>query len=308
MDLRHLRYFLGVAECGSFSRAADELRIAQPTLSRQIAGLEGEIGALLFVRSSSGVELTEAGTVFLEHAQSIVQRSELAILEAQLRAKTVSGLASIGAHHALSEIVFAEVAELYAKKYPDVTLRFAVGLTYLLLEWLDADRIDLAVVTNVALGQRYHSKLLFSESVYAIAPVGHPISRQANGTCNLADLASHPLIVSTPINQARRKLEDKAKQQNLKLSVAAECEDPKTMKSMVARGLGIGILPYTSVNQEMASGSYWGSRIEGLQHDRYLVRKRNAPPRRAVSELARFLVAAIRRHFRLHSSPNIKMN
>lgn len=308
MELRHLRYFLEVADSGSFSRAAEELQIAQPTLSRQIAGLEGEIGAPLFVRTSSGVELTESGNVFLDHARMIVQRSELAVSEASLRAKKVSGVASIGAHNALSEIVFTEIAENYVKKYPDVTLRFTAGLTYLLLEWLDADRLDLAVVTNVAVGHRYHSRHLYSESVYAIAPSGRPFSKNSGASIKLADLAGHPLIVSSPINQARRTLEAKARQQDVKLSFAIECEDPKAMKSMVARGLGIGILPYTSVFEDIKHGIYTGSRIEGLQHDRYLVRKKNSPPRRAVSELGRFLVAAIRRKFRSHSATDIKVN
>jgi len=308
MDIRHLRYFVAVVEASSFSRAASELGIAQPTLSRQISALEAEVGAALLVRLPGGVGLTEAGATFVEHARVIVARTGQAIADAASRSKRISGDARIGAPYSLGKTIFADVAEIYSARYPDVTLRFTEGLTHLLLEWLDADRIDLAILTNVRLGQRYRFQRLFSEAVYAIAPIGHDVAKGGERTISLAHLARYPLIISTPMNQGRKRLETDASRQNVKLRVAIESEDPETVKALVHRNLGVAILPYTSILSEIARGSFAALQIENLRHDRYLVQRQDRPPRRAVAELRRIVMATIKRQFRPFTGPNIRLN
>src|SRR5688572_21213507 len=96
MELRHLRYFVGVAEASNFRKAAQTLRVAQPALSRQIRQLEGELGVVLFERSHRGVRITEAGQAFLAEARALLEHSEAAVRVAQATGMGKSGSLSVG--------------------------------------------------------------------------------------------------------------------------------------------------------------------------------------------------------------------
>lgn len=294
MEMRHLRYFVAVVDAGSFSRAAGALDLAQPTLSRQIASLEEEIGTQLLERAPRGVALTEAGKSFVVHARAITQHAEQAAAEAAGLSRAVRGVAAIGAPHMFGQAVLGEVAQVYGRKYPDVTLRFVEGLSYLLLEWLEAGRIDLAVLTNMKLDKRYRSVRMFAEPVHALAPPGHPLLAQRTGPLKLAEVARHPLIVSTSMNQGRKILEDMARKQGIALKVAIEAEDPSTAIALVRRDLGIALRPVYSYPRDPSIES---RPVEGLKLDRYLVQRRDIPQRRAVSELARILLATVQRQY-----------
>jgi LysR family nitrogen assimilation transcriptional regulator len=288
-----MTYFVAVSEAGTMSAAADRLDIAQPTLSRQIADLERLVGCQLLVRHSRGIVLTEAGTTFLEHARAITQQAQKAIVETSTRSRQANGMAALGAPHMMGRIIFGDVAEGYRDRFPDVTLRFAEGLSYVLLEWLHAGRLDLAILTNVRPDKRYRAAHLVSEPVYALMAPDHPLAKVPSDSISITALAQVPLIISSPLNQVRKLVMDAATARGVSLHVAIEAEDPETVKSLVARRLGVALLSYSAVADEVKRGQFSGKCVAGLRHDRYLVQRRDRPQTRAVAELARLVIATV---------------
>ena len=147
MELRHLRYFLAVAEELNFTRAAEKLGINQPPLSLQIRQLEKEIGTPLFRRNPRGVELTNAGRLMLEEARIIFRQVERAKTGVQRRGRGETGRITIGSSggtyfHPLIPTIIRE----YRTHYPDVVLFPAASNTPLLVVRLQAGQIDVALL------------------------------------------------------------------------------------------------------------------------------------------------------------------
>ena len=122
MELRHLRYFVAVAEELHFGRAAKRLHIVQPTLSAQIARLEEELGVSLLYRTKRKVELTEAGRAFLAEEHKTLERSERAVREARRAASGEAGRLAVGLVGSATYGVLTEVLGLYSERFPDVQL------------------------------------------------------------------------------------------------------------------------------------------------------------------------------------------
>lgn len=146
MELRHVRYFIAVAQERSFSRAAKRLNISQPPLTRQIKDLEEELGVLLFERSTRSVTLTPAGAAFLQKARAIIYESTSAVEAAQSSAHGVSATLHMGF---MSSIMLAEFAPIFAAlhaKLPSVAMRFSQMRSDLQLDALIDHRIDVGFV------------------------------------------------------------------------------------------------------------------------------------------------------------------
>lgn len=125
MELRHLRYFVAVAEALSFRRAAEQLRVAQPALSKQIKDLEFTIGTRLLERNTAGVALTDAGAVFLDEARDILERTEAAVMAARSAATGRSGRLTIGNVGSLTAGLLPPALSTFRTRFPnvDVNLR-----------------------------------------------------------------------------------------------------------------------------------------------------------------------------------------
>src|SRR5690348_16083601 len=118
MELRHLRYFIAVAEEGHFGHAAKRLHIAQPPLSRQIQALEAELGFQLLVRARHRVELTPAGAVLLEHAQRVFESVDLAVRAARRASAGETGRIAIGYPPSLAYTGITSVLRAYRERFP----------------------------------------------------------------------------------------------------------------------------------------------------------------------------------------------
>ena len=118
MELRHLRYFIAVADALNFRCASEQLRVAQPALSKQIKNLEEDIGVTLFHRNTGGVRLTDAGAVFLDEARDILERVEMAILAARDAQLGLRGRLAIGNLGALSSSFLASTLSIFHSQYP----------------------------------------------------------------------------------------------------------------------------------------------------------------------------------------------
>ena len=175
MELRHLRYFVAVAEELNFTRAAKRLGINQPPLSAQIKQLEKELGTALFRRKTRGVELTAAGKLFLEQTRTILQQIEQAKIDAKRRARGESGQISLGGAGACYfHPRIALVMSQFFKSYPEVVMSPEETGTATVVASLHADKFDAAFVRSpTAEFDGLALESVAEEDTLAVLPEGH---------------------------------------------------------------------------------------------------------------------------------------
>jgi DNA-binding transcriptional LysR family regulator len=198
VELRHVRYFLAVAEEQNFTRAAEKLGIGQPPVSQQIRDLEDELGAPLFHRVPHGAELTEAGQAFLIEARSILAGAERAKLAAQRAHRGQSGMLSLGlSGTAAFNPVVVGAMRLFRRRWPDVLLTLEEMNTLRLLEGLARGELDAAFVrpgVKDIEGLRLHR--LDDEPMAVALPTRHRLARSSR--LELKALAQEPFILFPP--------------------------------------------------------------------------------------------------------------
>jgi len=284
LELRQLRYFKAIAEYGSFSEASLRLRVAQSALSRHTASLEQELGVALFERLPRGVTLTDSGTLLLDRAKDILERVQITRGEVMAKAALPSGEVVIGTTSTTSRILYGPLAERFAKDYPNVRLKFVEGVPYVLLEGLDTDRIDLAVMVDPEASSTLEFAPLVTEQEYLVGPF--PSDFSANQPIDITSLASYPLILLPRPAGSRVKLDRLAREANIQLDVKHEVANIDVVKDFITRGLGLGILPQSSVSEEVSKKRFSVSPVQGLSITRTLVRRADRTPTPAVTVLS----------------------
>ena len=292
MDLRQLRYFTAIVECGSFSEASARLRVAQSALSRHARALEDELGVTLLERLPRGVAVTASGALLLERAQGIIKELERARTDVMAQASLPSGEAVIGTTSTTSRILYGPLAQRFAREYPNVRLRFVEGVPYLLLEGLDTGTIDLAVMVDPEPRASLVLKPLVTEQEYLIGAPND--DSRTSEPCGITALSSLPLILLPRPAGSRVKLDRMAADAAITLNVTHEVTNIDVVKDFVGRGLGYGILPYSSIAEGLSENRYTAQPIDGLTITRTLVRRSDRAPSPAVVELERLIEDEIR--------------
>ena len=160
MELRELKYFLTVAQEGSFSNAAKVLHVTQPTISRQLAALEAELGRELYTRSHKGMELTDAGIILYKYAENIVALAEKAEEEVMLPAKSVSGSVHIAAGETKVMGVLAQTMVKVRESYPNISFQLYSGTSIDLMENLIRGRYDFLLECELQNHKKLHTMRL----------------------------------------------------------------------------------------------------------------------------------------------------
>jgi len=178
MELRHLRYFLVVAEELHFTRAARRIGIAQPPLTHQIKALEEELGVRLFDRAPGNVSLTPAGDVFLEEARFILGRVENAVFRTRLYARGMAGRICVGFTESASfNPIVTSALHRYREAYPDVELTLEENRSTQLIEALRQGRVDAAFVRlPIAMGDDIRFQLISNEPMVAAVHKQHRLA------------------------------------------------------------------------------------------------------------------------------------
>jgi DNA-binding transcriptional LysR family regulator len=266
MELRHLRYFSAVAEALNFTRAAERLRVAQPALSRQIKALEDELGVQLLDRNRQRVLLTDAGHLFLSHAQKILAQVELATLTVRDAGNGVEGELRIAHDWRLpAELVSQAVAE-YRRRFPrvDVTLRDLQMSDQLTA--LHARKIHLGFLATALLGpeQQFASRLLLHTEIVAIVPPDHPFA--GRGKVPLAELKNEEWIsVTTADNGYRTFLLQDCRNAGFTPHFSrATATQPTAIAGLVAAGMGIALLPRLALPAESSNVAILGTDCDPL--------------------------------------------
>lgn len=256
MDIRALRYFVHVVRAKSFTRAAAELRIAQPAISRQVQKLEQELGVTLLERKGRGFDLTQSGFMLMERAEAVLglvdeTRERLNGSNDKMVGNVVLGLPPMAGAQLAPPIAFH-----YRTTWPQIALRIMEGGSNSLHEWILDRRIDLAVLHNpVALDDLDVEPILY-ENVVLIGPgeEAHGTLPKINATISMGEMAEIPLIMPALPHANRRLAENAAAQFGVRLKLITEVDSIGLIKAMIRYGLGFTICTFASVSKEVESG------------------------------------------------------
>ena len=205
MEFRVLEYFLAIAREGSFSKAAKQLHITQPTLSRQISDLEKEIGKVLFIRGKKQVSLTEDGVFLFNRAKEIVSLKNKTLIEFSKNDDNVYGDVYIGGGESLGMSLIAKTIKLTQDKYPNIRFHLFSGNAESVVEKLERGLIDFGILINSCVTDKYeHIKLGVCDQLGVLMRKDDVLANK--NTISIGDITNKPLIVS-----AQESLENIAK-------------------------------------------------------------------------------------------------
>ncbi|MDN3239985.1 LysR family transcriptional regulator [Glycomyces tritici] len=237
MDLNALHQFLAVAREEHLSRAAAELRVAQPALSRTIARLEAELGAPLFDRAGR-LRLNATGAVFRDY----VERA-LGELEAGRRAvaEVVSG--GPGSVRLASETFLPLTGPIaaFTAAHPEVEVRLHQMAPHEMEQALRANEVDLCLASQPVSAPRITSAVVHVDQVWLAAPQGHRLAAEPRVT--IEDLAAEPFVITRPGQWQRRLLDWLFADRNLEPRIVCEIDEPAATYMLVSAGLGLSIFP-----------------------------------------------------------------
>ena len=192
MELRHVRYFIAVAECLNFSRAAEQLHIAQPPLSRQIRQLEEDLGVALFLRNKRRVALTKEGRVFLDEARKLVVQAGHAMEAARRAHKGESGIIRVGIPSRLGGVINKALLE-HRERFPALDVQCKDICSSLQNEALRKGEIDIGFFRPPVDQVHLDCELLFEEDIVVFLPKTHALAKRR--FLKLKDIAAQPSII-----------------------------------------------------------------------------------------------------------------
>jgi LysR family hca operon transcriptional activator len=243
MELRHLRYFIAVAEAGSLTNAAERrLHTAQPSLSRQIRDLEQEVGVSLLARGARGIELTAAGHAFLGHARLALLQAEMAREAARQAAQPAKAPFVLGFLTGHELVWLPEALRILREEQPDIEITLSSQSSPELASALMGGKVDVAFLRREvpAVGLAY--KFLIREPIVAVLPSGHRLA--ARKAIRPQDLAGETYITPTKAAPALKAvLDNYAKRAGIALRPKYEAENLSMAMSLVASTGGVTLLP-----------------------------------------------------------------
>ncbi|MGE9552057.1 LysR family transcriptional regulator [Erwinia amylovora] len=244
IELRHLRYFIAVAEELHFGRAAQRLNISQPPLSQQIQILELQIGARLFARTNRSVKLTAAGVQFLTDARQIMQSVSTAADKAARLHRGEEGELRVGFTSSAPFITaVSDALFTFRQRYPGVYIRMQEINTRQQIEPLNEGRLDLGVMRNTPLPETLDHQLMLREPLFAVVHHAHRLAQRE--TISVTDLDGEPFVFFDPQVGTALYSETLSLLQRYDISpaIAQEVGEAMTILGLVATGLGVSILP-----------------------------------------------------------------
>ena len=259
MDIRLLRCFVEVARRGSVTAAARELGMSQPTLSRQVRRLEGELGLKLLERRADGVALTSAGRKALAGARSTV-RSFDAMCEALLATRDEPPL-RLGMPPSAIRLLLDELMQRMHPPGQPVRLSVTEGTNASLLEGVRSGQLEVVIATDPPLGPQFRSVTLWTEQLFLVRSASFGA---LPSTASLRDAAALPLILGRASDTIRQSIESALTGQGLRPQVVMELEGIASVKRVLEKQPVATFAPWVSVRDEVAEGRLVCSAVEDL--------------------------------------------
>jgi LysR family hydrogen peroxide-inducible transcriptional activator len=290
MEMHQLRYTVAVARTGNFSRAAEQCRVAQPSLSQQIQKLEDELGERLFDRLKTGVKLTAAGELFLRRAIRILEEVDAAKREATDARELSRGSVTIGALPTIAPYLLPRILPAFMEKFPGVEIIIQEDTTARLLKLAHAYEIDFALASQPIQDDRLEVRELFAEELLLALPPEHPLTRQR--AVAAADLENERLIVMQGGHCLGDQVLRFCDRRELHPQISFRSAQLETIQALVRAGLGISLIPAMAVQPERADPPAYRS-LQTPRPDRTIVAfwPKQRPPGRAAGELLKLVSA-----------------
>lgn len=241
MELRHLRYFLSVAEAANVSRAAREINISQPALSRQIRDLETELGVRIFDRVGRRIRLTAAGEDLLRQTRDVLTHAESLVDRARALSCGSIGVLRVGATPQMLQSFLATFLVRYRRSRPGIDVRLIEGGSARLLDLLEQGEIHVAV-GPVPVGTRLASRLLLPIRVAAVAGPGWQWPQRS---IEIRELAGEPLLLMRQGVASRQLFDAACRIAHMRPRILLESDQPQSLLSVADAGQGIAIVPST---------------------------------------------------------------
>jgi len=268
MDFYQLLYFRKVAEARSVSRAAEELLITQPAVSKQMKALEDELGEKLFDRIGKKVFLTKAGEVLYSHCERILRSADDAKKAVKALSLECSGELVIGTSDHISLHRLPHVLKSYVSAYPRVDLKLRCHRSETILEMVGQNLVDLGVITLPKVAGNLISMVIWEDPMSLVFPKKHPLASLKN--IKLKDIVTYGMILPERGTTTRSSIDRAFSRRGLAPNVAMEVAYIETIKGLVKAGLGISILPDKAVEHEVKAGVLAKSGIQDAGFSRDL--------------------------------------
>ncbi len=246
MELRQLQYALQIAIDKNFSRAAEKLHIAQPSLSQQLSKLEKELGVLLFQRTTNSVEVTYAGTRFVEKAQKILDmveqlKQEMEDISQMRKGKLVVGSLPItGAH------VLPLVLPVFQERYPEIDIVLVEETTSNLEQLTASGQADISLLSLPLIDDSLDYEPVIEEEIVLAVPPQHPLAArltQGGRPVDIAELQEEPFIALKRGQGFRQIAIELCNDAGFAPNIVFESSNIETVQSLVAAGMGIAFIP-----------------------------------------------------------------
>lgn len=286
MEIRHLKYFVKIAETLNFSEAAKALFITQSTLSQQIRQLEQEVNAQLFERNNHNVRLTEAGEELLPYARKTLQASQACLDRIQDLQDIQAGTLNIGVTYSFSPIL-SETLFTFIKRYPKVKLNIYNKPMAELMKMLERDEVDFALTFRPAeMHKDIESQFLFDNHLAVIVRQDHPLAQK--GSVSIQELENYDLALPAKGLQARNAFDVMRAGCVYDLKIRIESNDVNILLKLVKQFGMITILSETTIyNEEGTKAIPIDLRIKEMEGCIHL--KKNVYRKRSALEFIRLL-------------------
>lgn len=242
MELRQLHYVIQIAAEKNFSRAADKLHIAQPSLSQQLSKLEQELGVLLFRRTTNSVELTQAGQVFVDKSQSILDAVEQLKQEMDDMAQMRRGRLVVGTLPITGSHILPLVLPVFGAQYPQIEVVLVEESTVKLEQLTASGGTDLSLLTLPLIDGTLSYEPYMEEQICLAVPPRHPLAVRQDAV-HIDELKAEPFIKLKRGQGFRQITVELCEQAGFTPQIVFESSNIETVQSLVAGGMGIAFVP-----------------------------------------------------------------
>jgi LysR family hydrogen peroxide-inducible transcriptional activator len=241
MEMHQLEYLIAIAEEGSFTKAAERLLIAQPSLSQQIKKLEQEVGRPLFDRLPRGVVLTEAGFRLVEHARRAMSEMNDGKRKVAEIGDQVAGSLAVGAIPTIAPFLLPAAVSAFLRRWPGVAFALVEDVTTKLLDGLERGELDLAIMSTAEHLPTIHIETVASEPLFLVVAKGHRLARRRKVAWS--DVEEEPFLVLHDMHCLAAQVQQFCGGQGTRRRIAARGAQLSTIAAMVSAGLGVSMVP-----------------------------------------------------------------
>jgi DNA-binding transcriptional LysR family regulator len=253
MDLLHLEHFLAVAEEGTFTRAAERVGRTQPAISQSIKKLEEELGMPLFARDLHDVSLTEAGTALIAYAKKMVRARDEALRMLGSLKHMSAGTLNIAAHESAAVYLLPAPLRHYLRRFPDIK----VGIYRSRLADIPRQVVDREMHVGFVKERPPFKELtcvpVHADEMVLVANPAHPLAKR--GDVTIRDLEGEPFVLHRLCSATEQKILKLFEHHHTRCRIVAEVRSFENIKSLIEEDVGLAIVPYVTVKQEIAAGT-----------------------------------------------------